>query len=223
MGAVASGQAVNADVRYVGSINGCYTLSSRREAAATTGGVEVFACRVLSISPTQVTVTAPVLGSANERLTSKIEGIGIIAGRIVRLIPDGFAYDVDASPEEREKLAARIAWLKRNRVKGEIDRREHKRIMPRDPRSTLTLEDGSRLTCMLVDVSRSGAALSADLQAQIGMPLVVGRVAAKVVRRLEVGFAVQFDTLQDIDAVEAMLCDAKAAPLGEPVAIAAEA
>lgn len=33
-----------ADIRYIGSLNGCYTLSDRRDPKA--GGLEVYACRV---------------------------------------------------------------------------------------------------------------------------------------------------------------------------------
>lgn len=51
-------------------------------------------------------------------------------------------------------------------------------------------------------MSRSGAALSADIQPDPGTPLAVGRVVARVVRWLEVGFAVQFLTEQDTEILE---------------------
>lgn len=74
--------------------------------------------------------------------------------------------------------------------------------MPRDPRSTILFADGTRLPCLIIDMSRSGAALSADVQPDLGTPLAVGRVVARVVRWLEVGFAVQFLAEQDPESLE---------------------
>lgn len=197
-----AGSASQLDVRFVGSINGAYTLASRR---GQTGKVEVFACRVLSISPMSVAVTAPVAGEVNERLTAKIDDVGIVAGHVARLIPGGFVFDVDASPQEREAIAARVRWLKREHVNADHNKREHKRTLPRDARSTITLPDGSVLNALLIDISRSGAALSADLTPAVGDAMVVGSLPAKVVRPLKVGFAVQFDEVQDAAGLEKSL------------------
>ena len=54
-------------------------------------------------------------------------------------------------------------------------------------------------------MSVSGAAVSADLEPEIGEPLAVGKVVCRVVRRLEVGFAVQFVNEQNVETVEEML------------------
>lgn len=197
--------AADAAVRFVGSINGCYTLASRREQAKA-GGVEVFACRVISISPFSIAVTAPVVGTQGEQLTSNIDGIGIVSGRIERHIPDGFVFDIEASDDERAKLASKIRWLKQNRSRREQDRRDHPRLVPREPRSLLKLADGRVLRCMLIDISRSGAAVSADVPPQVGLPLTVGTVPGKVVRPLTVGFAVQFDELLPTEGLEKRLC-----------------
>lgn len=203
----------DADVRFVGSINGCYTLSSRRRLQPEgPARAEVFACRVMSISADSVAVTAPVVGALHERLTAHIDGIGLIAGNVARLIPDGFAFDIDASAEERRALAARIGWLKRKRIHTEEDRREYKRFLPRDPRSLVTLADGRVLKCVLIDVSRSGAAVSADVVPVTGDSVVVGSVPARIVRPLKVGFAVQFDDIQKAEDVERLLAPPETVP-----------
>ena len=102
-------------------------------------------------------------------------------------------------------LANRILWLKRQHVREEENKREYKRIIPRDPRSTLALSDGRIVKCQLINISRSGAALSADVMPRAGEMVVVGRVLGKVVRRLSVGFAVVFDQVQAKDEFERML------------------
>ena len=52
----------------------------------------------------------------------------------------------------------------------------------------------------MIDVSVSGAAVSAELQPEIGTPLAVGACIGRVVRHLANGFAVQFvEPLSRID------------------------
>ena len=64
------------------------------------------------------------------------------------------------------------------------------------PHRTLILPSG---------VSRPGAAISADIYPEIDMPLAVGTVVGRVVRHLDVGFAVKFTSLQDMESLEANL------------------
>ena len=152
-----------------------------------------------------MTLTVPVAGAVGESLTTFFEGLGILRGRISRVFLDGFVFDIEASDQERMALANRILWLKRQHVREEENKREYKRIIPRDPRSTLALSDGRIVKCQLINISRSGAALSADVMPRAGEMVVVGRVLGKVVRRLSVGFAVVFDQVQAKDEFERML------------------
>ncbi len=179
------------DIRYVGAINGCYTLAGHRSDE----GVEVFACRVQSISPSAVAVTAPVKGAVGATLTAKLEGLGIFRGHVVRPLQDGFVFEITATETERLALARQIDWLKRHRVKAAPDKRQYRRVQPRDPRSTVTL-DGKTMRCHLIDLSRSGAAVSADCSPAVGSPIVLGGLSGKVIRSLKVGFAVAFDEIQ---------------------------
>jgi hypothetical protein len=69
----------------------------------------------------------------------------------------------------------------------------------------LTFADRTRQQCFIIDVSASGAAISADVRPPIGTPLAVGKVVARVVRQFDDGFAVQFIELQDLDQLEQKL------------------
>ena len=75
--------------------------------------------------------------------------------------------------------------------------------MPRNPIALLTLEDGSKMTCRIIDMSRSGAAIAAEFRPPLKSQVMLGRVQARVVRHLEDGFALEFvheqleDTLED--------------------------
>lgn len=189
------------DVRYVGRIPGRYTLPHLK----TKSGISVFACRTQGISPLSATVSAPILGKVGEPVSANFEDIGLMRGHISRLVEGGFVMDVDTDANDIEKLAARIEWIKKKAAFGVPDSRSHKRVIPRSPHSTLVLADGKKVKCFIVDMSASGAAVSADFRPALGTPLAIGKVVARVVRRLEVGFAAQFLEPQPLETIEKLL------------------
>jgi hypothetical protein len=196
-----SSAAKTADVRFIGPVMGRYALESRMR----TSGVQIFACRLQSISTTQVIASAPVTGYLEENITINFEPFGTLRGQIVRHIEGGFGMEIAAEAEERDKLASKIDWYKKRTFAGLTDKRRHRRFMPREPRSALVLASGHVLPCLIIDMSASGAAVSADVDPPIGEPLAIGRVVARVVRRLEVGFAVRFLNELEFETMEEVL------------------
>jgi hypothetical protein len=180
------------DSRYIGNLLGCYILA---------GTARVYACRARSVSITHAVIDAPVIGESDQQVTVRFDALGVLKGRVTDERPDGFTILFDASGQQ-ERLAARIGWLKRYSLRSVIDRREHKRVLPRNPHARLLVSGEKPMNCLVIDVSQSGAALSAAIVPSIGTPLAVGTVMAKVVRHFESGFAVQFSELQDLDHIE---------------------
>jgi hypothetical protein len=209
------------EARYDGAINGSYTLSSRR--IGENGLVQVFACRCRSISASAASITAPVNGEEGELITVRLDGLGIMRGRIDRPLEDGFVFAILASGEQRRKLAGRIDWLKRRSGRPAADRRSYQRQQPADPRSTITLADGHVLRCFVMDYSRSGAAVSADHLPAINAQVVLGALAARVVRHLDVGFSVKFDAVQDGEGLEDLITGFEPGPGTGSIAAAARA
>lgn len=189
-------------VRFIGDVMGSYVLASRAQMA---GVVKVFACRARSISAFEAVLNAPVAGEPGDSFTATLEGLGIVRGQVTRVLPDGFAASFDCTEAERAQLGARIDWLKRKSLKAVSDRRQHKRVLPRETRAKLVLGDNTRFDCFLIDMSQSGVAISADVLPPLGTLAGVGAVPGRVVRHLEAGFAVQFNQLQTLDQLEAML------------------
>ena len=185
------------DARYEGGLDGSFSLSGGRADR----GVRVFACRITSISANGMVVTAPVSTHEGESVLIDITGYGLVRGEVNRVREDGFICSVLLADGQRSKLATWIQWLRRHAGRVDGDKRGFIRTRPRDPRTTVGLVDGTVLRALITDLSRSGAALSADLVPEPGTALLVGRVPAKVVRALEVGFAVTFDRV--LEAIEA--------------------
>jgi hypothetical protein len=190
------------DKRVYVSLAGYYSLASSINAR---GEPRQFACRAVNISAYGVALAAPVIGKTGMPATANIEQLGRIKGSIIRVFKRGFSMSIAASDAERRVLAAKIDWIERNRHFEIPDHRAHARFIPRRPLSLLRLADGSVLPCFVIDISVSGAAVSADVAPSIGTVVAVGKVEGRVARYLAGGFAVEFITARDRQEVESLV------------------
>jgi hypothetical protein len=172
---------------------GRYMLPDRRE----------FPCQVINMSPGGVAMLAPGIGNVGDRVIAYLDHIGRVEGKITRIIDNGFAMSVSATPRKRDKMAAQLTWLANRDILNLPEDRRHDRIVPRNPMAVVTLEDGARMTCRIIDLSLSGAALSSEHRPPMTSLVMLGRVQARVIRHLEDGFAIEFiheqlpETLED--------------------------
>jgi PilZ domain len=171
---------------------GRYMLADRRE----------FPCQVLDMSPGGMAVIGPVSGVAGERVVAYIDHVGRLEGTIVRVLPNGFAMSIAATPRKRDKLAAQLTWLANRQILGLPEDRRHDRIVPRNPRSTMVMPDGSAVLCRIIDMSLSGAAVASDQLPDVGTLITLGKTPSRVVRHIENGFAVEFTRMQHPDFLE---------------------
>lgn len=172
---------------------GRYMLPDRRE----------FPCQVINMSPGGLAMLAPGIGNVGDRVIVYLDHIGRVEGKITRIIDSGFAMSVSATPRKRDKLASQLTWFANRDILNLPEDRRHDRIVPRNPIATLTLEDGTRMTCRIIDLSMSGAAVSAEKRPPLQSKVALGKVLARVVRNLEEGFALEFIHEQHPDTLEA--------------------
>jgi hypothetical protein len=158
-----------------------------------------------------VVIVASVAGDEGQMVAAHFEELGLVRGKIIRRLPSGFVMDLQLTDAERDRLAAKIAWLKKKVHHAVPDRRRHKRIMPHAPRTELTLVDGGRMPCVVIDISRSGAAISVAARPKLGTPVILGRFAGQVVRYLDAGFAIQFAQILDRDQLDNLMAPAQRA------------
>ncbi len=157
------------------------------------GKPRTFACRTTRVSPFRMMVDAPVVGKVGDPITSYFSDFGKLEGFISDTMSGGFLFELEMTRPKREKLANKLTWLEKKQKNPSIlDVRKDARIIPANSHSTLTLADGSTHSCFVIDMSVSGAAVSAEVQPPIGMPLAVGACIGRVVRLLPNGFAVKF-------------------------------
>jgi len=177
------------ETRIMVSIPGRYSLASRLNER---GNRRVFACRAVNMSPTAVALAVPVTAAAGERVIAHIERFGKIDGSIIRVLERGFVMSVKASAEERARIEDKLIWLDKHKNLELPDNRQSERIVPHNPSSTLSLGDGTRLSCFVIDMSATGAAVSAEYYPEIGEVVAVGKAVGRVVRHFREGFAIQF-------------------------------
>lgn len=172
------------------AVGGRYTLPNWFDPQ---GRPRSFACRTSRVSPFRMMVQVPVIGKLGDSLTTYFGDFGKLEGHISDTVNGAFLLDLAISHAEREKLASKLAWLEKKQKDPQVrDQRKQARIIPESPHSMLTFADGSTRACFVIDMSASGAAVSADVQPQVGTPLAVGACVGRVVRHLELGFAVKF-------------------------------
>jgi hypothetical protein len=190
------------DVRVIVNVPGRYTLGSRRDI---NGDRRVFACKALNMSASAIALMAPVIGPLGDRVTANIEHFGRFSGTITRQLSRGFVISLAGNEEEQSRLADKLVWFDQYRNHDVADGRKHGRIAPKNPYSTLLFSDGSTLTCLVIDMSISGVAVSADVVPPVGTVMAVGRVIGRVVRSFAEGFALQFAEIQNLETLEQRL------------------
>jgi len=161
---------------------GRYMLPDRRE----------FPCQIINMSPGGLALLAPGIGNVGDRVIAYLDHIGRVEGKITRIIDNGFAMTIAATARKRDKLAAQLTWLANRDILNLPEDRRHDRIVPRNPIAILTLEDGSKMTCRIIDMSLSGAAIAAETRPPLGSLIMLGRAQARVVQNLEDGFGIEF-------------------------------
>ncbi len=154
---------------------GRYMLPDRRE----------FPCQIINMSPGGLALLAPGIGNVGDRVIAYLD-----------------AMTVGATARKRDKLAAQLTWLANRDILNLPEDRRHDRIVPRNPISLLTLEDGTKMTCRVIDMSLSGAAIAAENRPPLRSLVLLGKVHARVVRNLEEGFALEFVHEQSAETLE---------------------
>jgi hypothetical protein len=192
------------------AVSGHYKIANWFDAQ---GKPRTFACRTSRVSPFRMMVAVPVVGKVGDRISSYFGDFGKLDGLISETVSDGFLLELAMTRAMREKLSEKLTWLEKKQKDPSIrDVREQTRIIPANSRSALTFADGTTRGCLIIDVSTSGVAVTADVRPEIGTPLAVGACVGRVVRIFHDGFAVKFVEAQRRDELERRVARTPAAP-----------
>jgi hypothetical protein len=172
------------------AVGGRYTLANWFDSQ---GKPRVFACRTSRVSPFRMMVDVPVIGKIGDKVSSYFGDFGKLEGHISDAMAGGFLLELSMDKSMRTRMASQLSWLEKKQKDSSVrDGRKQARIVPATSHSALTFADGSIHGCFIINMSVSGAAVSARVQPAIGTPLAVGTCIGRVVRHLPHGFAVHF-------------------------------
>lgn len=162
-------------------------------------------CTVVDMSPGDAHFTCVARPRMGERIIAYIDHVGRIEGTVALLNDGGFVIQLNATDRKREKLAAQLTWIANKHELGLPEDRRHDRLTPRNTRTDLTLDDGRRYPCRIIDLSLSGAAVDIDVRPALGTPVQLGSMKGKVVRHFQEGVAIEFSSVQSREALTAFL------------------
>ncbi len=152
-------------------------------------------CTTIDMSPGGLALKAESGATIGERIVVYLNQIGRIEGQCARVFEGGFAMTMQLPALKRERLADQLTWLANRQALGMAEDRRHARIVPRFAHTTLKLASGLERTAKLLDISRSGAAMTVDVSLTPGVAVTVGRTLAQVVRVFPGGVAVEFNRI----------------------------
>ncbi|MDE1995993.1 MAG: PilZ domain-containing protein [Rhizobiaceae bacterium] len=166
---------------------------------------EEYECLVTDMSPGDMYVTCKGRPRGNERVVAYIDHLGRVEGNVLAIDGRGFSMSINATDRKREKLAAQLTWLANKHELGLPEDRRHDRLTPRSATSELTMEDGTRYVCRIMDLSLSGAAVDVEVRPPIGTPVKLGNMRSRVVRHFMEGVALEFLSLQSRETLREFL------------------
>lgn len=185
-------------------MEGTYMLSNWYDPQ---GKLRTFTCRATRVSPFRMMVDMPVVGKVGDSLTSYFRDIGNFEGTISDTGRSIVLLELEMTQAMRARLAEKLTWLEKKTKDpaGIVDVRNAPRFVPKAARTTLTLADGTVHECFVIDASRSGVAVTTELQPPIGTPLAIGACVGRVIRHTADGFAVKFVKQQSRDELNALI------------------
>jgi hypothetical protein len=159
-----------------------------------------YPCEVINMSAGGMALLAPVSCQPGERVVAYLDNLGRLEGTVARCFEGGFAVEIKASTQKRERIANLLTWYaNRDQLGGE--ERQHERFEPRIAAQKLILPNGDVLDCRVIDVSLSGASVATRVKPPMDSVIVLGRLRGRVVRHHDQGVAIQFAELQDPDSL----------------------
>ncbi|MES1204042.1 MAG: PilZ domain-containing protein [Pseudomonadota bacterium] len=150
-------------------------------------------CRTADLSPGDARVAAPIALEVGQRVIIYLEGFGRISGRVARHCGEmEFAIIFEQSSHKREKLAEALTLVMNKNLGIEEAPRGDANLGIRHAR--IELEDGRGIEGEVLDFSLAGMTIRSAMPAPpLGAWVRVGGAYGKVARKIEGGFAVDFE------------------------------
>lgn len=174
-------------LQFIGQVRGNYTVRDERGA----GVQQVCHTRVVTVDTLTIDCAAP--GAIGAKWVAYFPEFGLLRGVVSRLAgPRTVELELQLSDATRRRLAGTIRWMVRRGRGLTKDMRRSPRLTPRYPQVDLTVGNEQWDRALLIDISATGAKLTADRAPSLGSTVMVGSIPATVVRSERQAFGVEF-------------------------------
>ncbi len=151
-----------------------------------------FPCKLVIISVTSLSISTAAELATDEPVVVYFDFLGGLQGRVRRQFEGGVTIELEATKKKRERLASQLTWLINRHELDGIDNRRFERVAGHEEPIQITFGEGTQLMARVLDVSISGASISAEKRPEIGTIVHVGKYRSRVARHHNSGFAVEF-------------------------------
>jgi hypothetical protein len=155
-----------------------------------------YPCEVINMSASDMALVTPAACQPGERIVAYLDSVGRLEGTVARTFEGGFAVEIKASTQKRERIANLLTWYINRDLLGP-EGRQHERFTPRIAAQKLILPNGDVYDCRVIDISLCGASIATRIKPPVDSVVVLGRLRGRVVRHHDQGVAIQFAELQD--------------------------
>lgn len=147
---------------------------------------------VADVSPGGARLLAADIPTLDAEIIMKISGLGSLTGRVVRASSEEFSVQFTHCSDQRQRMAASIAWNSNKSRLGLPDRRRAGGE-PDDACAPVEFSDGSLIDAEITELSLSGAEFRCARDVTVGERVRIGTLTGSVAAVKADGFAVTFD------------------------------
>jgi hypothetical protein len=148
-------------------------------------------CRVLHMSPGGAQIACDYVPPPDTPIILYIDGFGRFEGSVLSPVGDSFGVHFHCTALKRERVAEQLAILANKGAIEEAALRRYERA-PMRGLARFTRANGDIVACEVLDLSLGGLSLKTDARPPVGEVVLIGQMAAKVVRYHENGIAIEF-------------------------------
>ena len=149
-------------------------------------------CQVIDMSVGGAALRTEVAAPVGAPIIVSLPQVGLVRGRVARPISGGLAMTFDEGRAQRECITGFLTWLMARRLDAGLEDRTFERVVPFHRLVEIAFGEGPSTNARIVDVSRSGVALTTTASAIPGDAMRVGGTDAVVVRLSAGGLAARF-------------------------------
>ena len=131
------------------------------------------------MSPGGMALIAPVCGNVGDRVIAYVDHLGRLEGKIARMLQNGFAMTISATPRKRDKLAAQLTWLANRSILNLPEDRRHGRFVPTVVAARLIMPNGTNIGIRIIDLSLSGAGIAHQHRPEVGSLVTLGKIPGR--------------------------------------------